>query len=280
MSSYPRLKNAGRVFLLLSSLFHCKSSKGFKPEHGFEKGSIYFYWGYNRGFFGSSDIHFSGDDYDFTLKNVRSNDRQTKLGVHPYLEIDQMTIPQYNYRLGYCVSSHWNVSLGFDHMKYVLNQGQTVSMNGFIRGSGTSFDGEYDRRDIELTENFLQFEHTDGLNYINAEIGRTDNMLKLCRHINLNSMAGFGAGVLYPRTRAMLMNRNLNDEWHVSGYGLSSHIGLNVTFFSHFFLQSAVKAGFINMPDIVICNNNNDRAKQHFFFAQTNLVLGYRVALK
>lgn len=280
MSSYPRMKNTGRVFLLLISFFHCKSSKGLRPEHGFEKGSMYFYWGYNRGFFGRSDIHFAGANYDFTLENVKANDRQTKLGVHPYLEIDQMTIPQYNYRLGYCINSKYNVSLGFDHMKYVMNQGQTVSMDGYIHESGTSFDGDYTHRNMELTENFLQFEHTDGLNYINAEISRTDNMLKPGKHININSMAGFGAGVLYPRTRAMLMDRNLNDEWHVSGYGLSSHIGLNITFFRHLFLQTTVKGGYINMPDIVICNNMKDRADQHFMFLQTNLVFGYRVMLK
>ena len=28
-----------------------------------------------------------------------------------------MTIPQYNFRLGYYLNDHWNVSLGIDHMK-------------------------------------------------------------------------------------------------------------------------------------------------------------------
>ena len=35
-------------------------------------------------------------------------------------------------------------------------------------------------------------------------------------------------------------------------------------------------SGFINMPDIRTTNNLADRASQHFFFIQANLVFGYR----
>jgi hypothetical protein len=280
MSSYTGLKNADRVFLLLLTfVFSFPSLKGNAPEGSFQKGSFYFFWGYNRGYFGKSDIKFTGRDYNFTLKDVRSNDRQSKLGVHPYLEIDQMTIPQYNYRLGYCINAHYNISVGFDHMKYVMNQGQTVRMDGYIHGSGTSFDGEYKNQLMEMTTNFLQFEHTDGLNYIDAELSRTDHVKQFGRHLALNSMSGFGAGILCPRTRVVLLDRNVNDQWHVSGYGLSSHIGLNLTFYRHLFLQTTVKAGYINMPDIVTTAKSEDRAKQHFFFVQTNVVLGYRFGM-
>ena len=43
------------------------------------KGKIFFYWGWNRGYFSNSDIHFSGEGYDFILEDVIANDRQTNL---------------------------------------------------------------------------------------------------------------------------------------------------------------------------------------------------------
>jgi len=51
-------------------------------------------------------------------------------------------------------------------------------------------------------------------------------------------------------------------------------VGLNTTFFRYFFLQSEMKGGFINMPDIRTTDNITDRASQQFFFAQWNVTFG------
>ena len=47
------------------------------------KGKIFFYWGWNRGYFSNSDIHFSGEGYDFVLEDVKANDRQTRFALDP-----------------------------------------------------------------------------------------------------------------------------------------------------------------------------------------------------
>ena len=52
------------------------------------------------------------------------------------------------------------VSLGIDHMKYVMKNNQTVKINGEIN-TGGGFDGTYKNSEIVLTEEFLTFEHTD-----------------------------------------------------------------------------------------------------------------------
>ena len=102
------------------------------------KGQNYFYWGYNRGFYSRSDINFKGADYNFTLYDVKAKDRQSKLGADPYLHINQLTIPQYDYRLGYCFNDKYSLSIGFDHMKYVVNDFQTTHISGTISGQVSS----------------------------------------------------------------------------------------------------------------------------------------------
>ena len=94
-----------------------------------QKGELFFYWGYNRSAFTPSDMHFQGDNYDFILSDVKASDRPSKVEVDPYLHIGKFTIPQYNYRLGYFLSDRISVSLGMDHMKYVMDLGQKVTIS-------------------------------------------------------------------------------------------------------------------------------------------------------
>ena len=74
------------------------------------KGKIFVYWGWNRGYYSNSDIHFTGDNYDFILKDVVAKDRQTKFNVDPYFNPSRITIPQTNFKAGYFISEKYNIT--------------------------------------------------------------------------------------------------------------------------------------------------------------------------
>lgn len=238
-----------------------------------KKGSFYLYWGWNRGAYTRSDLHFTGTDYDFTLKDVIANDRQSLFKARLYLNPKTLSIPQYNLRLGYYFKDHYQLSVGVDHMKYVMKNDQTVEINGQISHSGTTYDGTYDHQNIVLAKQFLLFEHTDGLNYLNAEIRRSD-VLYSRKWVTLSVNEGGGIGALMPRTNTTLLNNPRYDEFHLAGYGMGLVGALNVTFFKYFFIQSEIKGGFIHMPDIRTTMHKEDRASQHFFFMQYNILFG------
>ncbi|MDB4106861.1 hypothetical protein N8368_03020 [Bacteroidia bacterium] len=240
-----------------------------------KKGDFYFYWGYNLDWYSKSDISFTGDGYDFMLKDVVAKDRQSKFKLDPYFKLNKLTIPQYNMRLGYFISDKYSITLGWDHMKYVMAQGQTVKINGTINNVDTLYNGEYTDKDIKLTPEFLTFEHTDGLNYANAELRRYDHLLHKNK-VDISAVSGIGMGFIYPRTNVSLMNIGRADQWHYSGYGASAVIGANATFYKHYFIQTELKGGYINMPDILTTYRKEDRAKQSFFFSQWNVVFGAR----
>lgn len=242
------------------------------------KGDLFFYWGWNRGFFTNSDIHFKGPGYNFTLENVESKDRPEKVDFETYANPSKLTIPQTNFRIGFFINDHYSVSIGFDHMKYVVVQNQTVKIDGYIDGTGTSYDGEYSDNDIQLTRSFLRLEHTDGLNYINVEFRRFDQLFEY-KNISLNISEGVGVGALVPRTAASFINYPRNDNYHLSGYGFNLSAALNLTFFNHFFLQTEGKLGFIDMPSVKFTNTSVDRASQNFFFSQLNFVFGFQFNL-
>ncbi|OIP01746.1 MAG: hypothetical protein AUJ98_03320 [Bacteroidetes bacterium CG2_30_33_31] len=238
------------------------------------KGSMYFYWGWNWEKYSKSDINFSGSNYNFTLYNMIANDRPSKFDFDTYFNPTRLTIPQYNFRLGYFLNEHYNFSIGIDHMKYVMLPLQSVGIKGNIN-NGTSFDGKYSGENIQLTENFLKFEHTDGLNYANVEFRRFDEVYNY-KNIKFNITDGIGIGMLIPRTNTTLMNNPRYDQFHLAGFGIGAVVGVNIELYKYFFIQSEFKTGFINMPDIRTTSSTSDKASQHFFFYQINALFGAR----
>lgn len=239
------------------------------------KGEMFFSWGWNRASYSRSNIHFTGRDYDFTLSKVEGFDRQTDFGIDPYFNPEAITIPQTNFRIGYFISDHYNVTFAVDHMKYVMAQNQTVKINGYIELEESSFNDTYNDEDIVLTEDFLTFEHTDGLNYVNVGLARFDDLWrveKLRMTVGLTEGASFG--LLYPKSNTKLLGKERYDQFHVAGYGLDLRAGLNLNFFKYVFLQAELKGGFINMPDIRTTLSEDDKASQNFFFLEGIFTFG------
>ena len=56
-------------------------------------------------------------------------------------------------------------------------------------------------------------------------------------------------------------------------------MGLNLTYNNWLFIQTELKGGYINMPDIRTTKNKADNASQHFFFTQFNFELGANINL-
>ena len=241
------------------------------------KGKFYIFWGGNRESYSKSDIRFKGADYDFTLHNVSAHDKPK--GFHlDYFNPARMTIPQTNLRIGYFISDHYNISIGFDHMKYVMYNDRRVNYSGYYPNAGSYNENPADGQ-LTLDEDFLLFEHTDGLNYVNTEISRVDDISKLFRinntdKIQVNITEGLGAGFLYPKTNTTLLGKDRYDEFNIAGYGLSAKVGLNVTFFKHFFIQTELKGGFIEMNNIRTTQDKADSAEQNFWFLQRILTVG------
>ena len=247
----------------------------FSQTTSHQKGEIYMYWGWNRGFYTRSDINFEGNDYAFQLDNVQAKDRPTAFSFRDYFSPTRMTLPQYNFRLGVFLNSRYSISLGVDHMKYVVQNFQDVTITGEIAGSGTLYDGSYKMDTINLDPNFLMFEHTDGLNYENIEVRRHGLIYQLGK-TRIESILGAGAGILLPKTNATLLNNERHDEFHLAGFGLGLTSGIQFTFWKYFYLQFEAKGGYINMPDIRTTMYKSDKASQHFFFGQLNGVFGIR----
>ena len=246
-----------------------------------KKGKVFVSWGGNRDSYSKSDIRFQGNNYDFTIQDVTAKDKPK--GWHlDYFNPTRMTIPQTNLKIGYFISNHYAISIGFDHMKYVMEENKVRTVNGKINlpaeEPGSVFNGTY-KGETFVSEEFLKFEYTDGLNYVNTEFARYDDISKLFGITNtdkfqVNVTEGIGVGFLYPRTNSTLLLKERNDAFSISGFGASLNLGLNVTFFKHFFIQTDLKGGFIKMNNSKTTIVSSDKASHEFYFLQRIISIG------
>jgi hypothetical protein len=246
-----------------------------------KKGKLFLSWGGNRASYSKSDITFKGNGYKFTIDDVEAVDKPK--GWHlDYINPRRLTIPQTNFRLGYFISDKYAVSIGVDHMKYVMKRNLFKEVNGYISlpagEEGSIYNGTYNGNTF-ISEDFLKLEYTDGLNYVFGEFSRFDDVSKLIGVTNtdifqLNTVVGLGIGFIYPKTNITLLQKEQTDRFSVSGYGTSLNLGLNFTFFKHFFIQTDLKGGFINMTHTKSTNSSTDIAKHHFFFLESVISFG------
>ncbi len=131
-----------------------------------------------------------------------------------------------------------------------------------------------------------EFEHCDGLNDFSFEAGRIEQLgISGNRKRALSAEGTFGAGIIIADTRADILgypsDHDLNGvkTFHLAGYSATSSLGLKFYFCRNFFILSRIKAGFINMPDIVTTTTGG-KASEQFWFCEPMLVLGYSIGGK
>lgn len=262
-----------------------KSLFGNEVKRNFSrKGDFFFHWGYNHSWYGNSDIRFQGPNYDFTLKDVVAHDRQSKLSWD-YLNPGLITVPQYNIRAGYFFKDNYSVSVGWDHMKYVMDIPQTVAITGTIGNqisdpgvSTGAAAGTYNGQMITVTPKMLTYEHTDGFNYANIEVERYDDIwVAPSRETSLTLETGLGFGMMVPRSDVRLFEQGRNNHWNVSGYGFSAKMGLKFYITKGLYLQNTTKVGATNLKNVHTTGRDDlDKASQKINYVENMWVLGYQ----
>lgn len=261
------------------SIFPIKNKRNFS-----RKGNFYGHWGYNNSWYSKSDIHFKGTGYEFTLKDVVAHDRQSPYKLK-YLSPENISIPQWNLRLGYFIKDNYSISIGWDHMKYVMDIPQKVYITGYIENEVSTpgiptgkYEGVYDNDLIEIGSDMLTFEHTDGYNYANVEVERYDDIWVSKSQVRtLTLETGLGAGLIIPRTDARFFGVGQNNALNVAGYGASVKAGLKFYMNRGLFLQYTSKLGTSNLTDIHTTGRNKfDKASQKISYIENFLAIGYQ----
>jgi hypothetical protein len=260
------------AFIVIINSFLSGYGQGVNDKYNLTE-KIYIHWGWNRAWYTNSDIHFKSDNYDFTLSKVQAKDRQSEFSFKKYLFLTQLSVPQTNLNVGYHLSDKYSIAIGFDHMKYVMVQGQASTIKGNISVENSSYSGTYNNEPIVLDRDFLTYQHTDGLNYLFGEINRHDRFVSRKR-VQVSTVTGASIAVLRPRSDVTLLNIHGPNKYHYAGYGINAKVGLNILLFNRISFMTEVKGGVINLPNVKATLNPNERVRQHFGYLQANVLMG------
>ena len=269
------------LFLLGPFLLNAQRVNRPKPKKSYAKGAIFAQWGYNRSYYGKSDINFIGSGYNFTIGGAQATDRPEPFSFDGYFNIKKLTVPQFNLRIGYLFKHHWAVSLGYDHLKYVLRDNTPYTLTGQINpglDNETNWSGYYLNEPVITEEATFHYENTNGLNYIRAEITRIDQWYreKNSAWFGFSSMFGFGAGTILSFSDFTFAGQKTVQTTSLSGLAASIHVDLRLEFFKHFYIQPGASAGYMLQNNVKTRPGDYNAIASHKFgYLEYHVVAGW-----
>ena len=237
---------------------------------------MYLQWGYNTEVYTHSNIRFNMQNGDkFELHHAKAHDKRGWGDI--FTETSQVTIPQYNYRIGFYLDKQHSraIEINFDHAKYVVTDGQTVHVTGNI--DKQTVDGD----SVLNPQTFLHFEHTDGANWLNINYVR---QYTLCQtHSGKRPLLTYlwkaGAGINIPRTDFTWRGSRLNNNFHIAGYNMDAEANLRIFPLNRFFIELTGKTGYVRYVDALANtpDTKNNCASQGLGFLEALGTFGYEI---
>jgi hypothetical protein len=252
------------------------------------KGIYFVYWGYNRSAYPTSDISFKGPGYDFTLNKVTASDAPTPFdGFETYFNPSLFSIPQFNLHAGIFLRDNVSLSIGWDHMKYVVDDYQHGHMTGTISGQVSSpvitvnpkYIGNFTNAPVLINPaDFVDYEHTDGFNFATVELDHYKTLWRVEKsNMQLDWINGIGIGVVVPRSDVRLFTVGQNNFWNLAGAGASVKSGLRLNLTRFIFFETSLKGGYTDLWDVHTTGRSVDKASQSIWFGEWFCALGLNI---
>ncbi|HSC53060.1 MAG TPA: hypothetical protein VLC98_05555 [Phnomibacter sp.] len=235
-----------------------------QPEKKKWFSGMYLQWGYNTEWYTHSTIHFKGAvdkvSHDFKVFDAVAQD---KPGFHAIWESPwKMSVPQYNYRVGFYLNKAKTkaIEINFDHTKYVMNDDQTLHVQGHIG------DHYLDKDTLITNPDFIHFEHTNGANFYlfnYVQFWPLNNHHK--SKFYFVPMVKAGAGFMVPKTDVTLFGKRLDNKFHLAGYMAGLETGSKFYFAKKLFVEASAKTGFCNYTNALTVDGGKAQHSFAFF---------------
>ncbi|HEY4110563.1 hypothetical protein [Puia sp.] len=230
---------------------------------------VYASWGYNGEWYTHSTIHVSqpklGNNYDFV--HVKAHDHP---GWNEGLFSKALSIPQYNYRLGFLLDEKrgWGFEINFDHTKYIFAD-QDVRLKGTLHG-----------RSVDTTIAFNQangfyYYLNNGANFLLFNVTKRWHLLKTANeNVKVDFLAKFGVGPVIPHTQNSLFGQTNHQGFQFGGWNTGFESSLRATFFRYAYLEYSNKIDYARYSGL-----NLYEGKAHQAFGTYEMILSIGLIL-
>ncbi len=200
-------------------------------NHGFSqiKPRFYFSWGYNKEWYADNNIRISQPSLGNNYKIIKVKGVD-KPGWNTGIFNKDLTIPQYNYRLGYRINEKWGAEINFDHTKYQVPD-QTLHITGTYLGK--NIDSTFARTPDNLTyqlnngANLFLFNAVRRIKFLNPDSAK----------VNVRLLLKGGIGFVYPHVENTIMGQYNNSGFQFGGFDSGLEAGIQITFLKRIYLE-------------------------------------------
>lgn len=254
--------------LLMTSFVTTAQSQNKKSYLGVIKnGSLYFSWGYNTEWYTKSNVHVSQPSLnnDYQLKGISAHDHR---GWDENFFHTALTVPQYNYRLGYFFNEKQDFAfeINFDHTKYIITDNQAARLKGKLGGE-----------QVDKTINFsgeggFYYFLNNGANFLlfnlvkRFQIYHTDN-----KYFKIDLLTKAGIGPVIPHVENSFFGKANDPGFQLGGWNAGVETALRVTVLKYAYLEFAQKVDYARYSNLKVYEG---RAHQAFGTYELILSLG------
>ncbi len=215
------------------------------PDYVGQKGQLYLSWGYNKEWYTLSNIHVRQESLgnDYTFKNVIGKD---KPGWNDKSIFKQpVSIPQYNYRLGYWFKNNWAIEINFDHTKYQVDQQQLLHIEGKMNFQPVDT--------YVINRGNLVWQLNNGANFFLFNIVHRIQVPKMqYKNFNVSLLMKGGLGFMVPHVENTILGNNNTPGFQLGGWDVGVEAALRFTFFKYAYLEYCNKAVYARYSNLKI----------------------------
>jgi len=235
-------------------------------------GEFYFSWGYNKDYYTNTDVSIQQPSLNnnFTFKNTQLVDHP---GWDEALLSMELSIPQYNYRIGYFIDKDKDLAfeINFDHTKALFKNDQIVRMVGTYHNRQVDSSFVFSKTGTGTSKNYYYL--NNGANFLLFNIVKRKRFNKFSKSpFALDGLAKIGIGPLIPHVENSLFGEKNEQKFQFGGWNTGVEYALRSTFKKHIYLEFAGKLDYAYYYGLDVYQG---KAKQAFGTLEFILNLGY-----
>jgi hypothetical protein len=226
------------------------------------KHEMYFSWGYNEEWYTRSNVSVSQPSLgnSFTFANTKGVDHP---GWNEHFFQEALSIPQYNYRLGYTVDKEkgWGVEINFDHTKWLFADNQMVLVKGKMHNN--PIDSQVLFADSVAGSDSSSYHYlNNGANFLLFNIVKRWNIFMNRKGtIRIDGLGKFGVGPVIPHVQVKYFDQPPNDQhFQLGGWNVGLEADLKVTFFQYVFVEYGNKIDYARYTNLKIYDGTDKQA--------------------
>jgi hypothetical protein len=224
-------------FICCPYLLSAQTTSTPQPEKKKKKlHTFYFSWGYNAETYTQSYIHVKQDELhnDYTLTHVNGRDHK---GWNEGIFHQEITIPQYNYRIGYIFNEEkgYGVELNFDHTKFLIDEPQKIQVKGTMNGKNVDTSIIFD------SKNGFYYYLNNGANFFLFNfVKRWHIWSSKSENIRIDGLGKAGIGPVIPHVQNSFFGHPNEQGFQFGGWNTG--------------IEGTIKASFHKLIYLEICN--------------------------